>query len=122
VLLGFAITVRATPQSYTWDFGDGTVRTTTHPGGPFSSGGSTAPSDLYPSGVIGHPYPKLGTYTPTLTTTWSGEYLIAGTTTWLPVDGTATTTTAYPAVTVYESRTHLVEDDCLDNPDGPGCG
>ncbi|MGW6130419.1 hypothetical protein ACWFNE_10375 [Cellulomonas sp. NPDC055163] len=121
-LLNFPITVRATPTEFTWDFGDGTRTTTTHPGTPYPTGHDHHPGDpVYPTGVIGHPYPALGTYTPTLTTTWSGEYLIAGTTTWHPINGTATTTTTLPTVAIHDATSHLVADTCLDNPHGPGC-
>jgi hypothetical protein len=121
-LLGYPLTVRATPTEFTWDFGDGTTRTTTGPGHPYPSDYHPGRSDpLYPPGVIGHPYPTLGTYTPTLTTTWTGEYLLTGTTTWHPINGTATTTTTLPTVTIHETKTHLVEDNCHENPHGPGC-
>ncbi|WP_141372214.1 PKD domain-containing protein [Cellulomonas cellasea] len=121
-LLDFPITVRATPTGYTWDFGDGTRTTTTHPGAPYPAGHDHLPGDpVYPHGVIGHPYPSLGTYTPTLTTTWTGQYLIAGTTDWRPIDGTATTTTALPTVTIHDATSHLVADNCHQNPHGPGC-
>ncbi len=119
-LLGFPITVRATPTDYTWDYGDGATITTTHPGEPFPTTGRVR-AGTFPPGVIGHPYPRLGTYTITLTTTWSGEYHIAGTATWRPINGTATTTTTHPPVTIHESRSHLVADTCHDNPTGPGC-
>ncbi|MFS0699432.1 hypothetical protein AB6N24_05610 [Cellulomonas sp. 179-A 4D5 NHS] len=121
-LLGFPLTVRATPTEYTWDFGDGTRTTTTHPGTPYPTGHDHHPGDpVYPHGVIGHPYPHLGTYTPTLTTTWTGQYLLAGTTDWRPIDGTATTTTALPTVTIHDATSHLVADNCHTNPHGPGC-
>ncbi len=121
-LLGFPITVRATPTEFTWDFGDGTHRTTTHPGTPYPTGHDHHPGDpVYPTGVIGHPYPHLGTYTPTLTTTWTGQYLITGTTTWHPINGTATTTSPLPTVTIHDATSHLVADNCHTNPHGPGC-
>jgi len=120
-LLDFPITVRATPTQYTWDFGDGTAPlTTTHPGSPFPPDARVI-NGSFPPGVIGHPFPRPGSYSITLTTTWAGEYQIAGATTWLPVNGTATTTTAHTPVTVYESRSHLVADTCHANPAAPGC-
>ncbi|RUP87071.1 hypothetical protein D8M36_00270 [Dermabacter sp. HSID17554] len=36
-MLGQAVSVRATPVKYIWDFGDGTVLTTLFPGRPFPS-------------------------------------------------------------------------------------
>jgi hypothetical protein len=124
-LLGYPVTVHATPVTYTWDFGDGTdPLVTTDPGIPYPDDGTTpptAPGSIYPVGAHGHPYSTPGTYTLTLTTTWTGTYQITGTTTWHPITGVATTTTTHPPLTVVERRTHLVDRNCLDNPHGPGC-
>ena len=96
-VLGTPVTVRATPSTYTWDFGDGTPPlTTTDPGRP------------WPHQSVTHPYTSAGTYTLTLTTTWSGEYQIAGTGPWLPITGTATTTSPALTTTAEEAPTHLV--------------
>lgn len=96
-VLGTPVTVRATPSTYTWDFGDGTPPlTTTDPGRP------------WPHQSVTHPYTSAGTYTLTLTTTWSGEYQIAGTGPWLPIPGTATTTSPALTTTAEEATTHLV--------------
>lgn len=104
-LLGYPVEVEATPTSYTWDFGDGTVLTTTTPGHP------------YPNHDVAHPYARPGTYTITLTTTWTGRYRLAGTTAWSTVTGTATTTTTSAPVTAVEAPTRLVTTDCLERPD-----
>ena len=103
-LLGYPVEVEATPLTYTWHHGDGTHQTTTTPGAP------------YPHHDITHPYPRPGTYTITLTTTYTGRYRLAGTTTWATVDGTATTTTTAPPITVIEAPTHLVIGDCHTHP------
>lgn len=103
-LLGYTFEVEATPTGYTWDFGDGTVLTTTSPGHP------------YPDHDVAHPYTRLGTYTITLTTTYTGRYRLAGDPDWTDVDGTATTTTSAPAITIVEARTRLVTSDCNQNP------
>lgn len=108
-LLGHPIEVQATPTTYTWDFGDGTVLTTTHPGAP------------YPHHDITHTYPRTGTWTITLTTTWTGHYRLTGTTTWHPITGTATTTTTAPPLTTVELRTYLVPTDCTTNPHAYAC-
>ncbi|PVU83589.1 hypothetical protein DDP54_11955 [Cellulomonas sp. WB94] len=124
-LLGHPVTVHATPTTYRWDFGDDTSPLDTpDPGLPYPTDGSTPPTtpgSVYPVGSHGHPYQAPGTYTLTLTTTWTGTYQIAGDTTWRPITGTATTTTTHPALTVVERRTHLVADTCLTHPHGPGC-
>ncbi|HEX5331944.1 MAG TPA: hypothetical protein VFW79_04805 [Cellulomonas sp.] len=123
-LLGYPVTVHATPTRYVWDFGDHTTLDTTDPGLPYPTDGSTPPAgpdSPYPAGSHGHPYTAPGTYTLTLTTTWTGTYQIAGDPTTRPITGTATTTTTHPPLTVVERRTHLVADTCLTNPHGPGC-
>lgn len=67
------------------------------------------------------PYTQVGTWTITLTTTWTGRYRLAGTTTWQPVAGTATTTTTAPPFTAVEAHARLVADHCHTNPTSPGC-
>ena len=124
-LLGYPVTVHATPATYTWDFGDHTPPlNTTDPGVPYPTDGTRPPTthrSIYPAGSHGHPYPTPGTYTLTLTTTWTGTYQIAADTTPHPITGTATTTTTHPPLTVVERRTHLIADTCNTNPHGPGC-
>jgi hypothetical protein len=109
-LLGFPVEVEATPTSFTWDFGDDTDPITT-----------TSPGHPYPDHDIAQPYTHPGTYTITLTTTYAGRYRMAGTTGWLAVAGTATTTTLSGPIEAIEAPTHLVADDCITNPHGPYC-
>lgn len=98
-VLGTPVVIRATPLRYSWDFGEGLdPLVTTDPGRP------------YPDQTVSRPYGKPGTYTVTLTTTWSAQYRADGAVDWLPVAGTATTTTTAPPLTVYEARSHLVAD------------
>lgn len=104
-LLGYPIEVEATPSSYTWDYGDGTPPITT-----------TSPGHPYPDHDVAHPYAAPGTYTITLTTHLTGRYRLVGTTTWHPITGTATTTTASPPLTAEERRSHLVSGPCTTHP------
>ncbi len=101
-LLGYPVEVQATATTYTWDYGDGSARLVT-----------TSPGHAYPHHDVHHSYARPGTYTITLTTTWSGQYRIAGSTAWLPVDGTATTVTTIPPITAVEQRTALVAEPCM---------
>jgi hypothetical protein len=97
-VLGIAVTIRATPVSFAWDFGDGADPiTTTDPGRP------------WPEHTIAHRYLAEGTHHITLTTTWTATFQVAGTATWEPVDGTATTTSTSSPLTVYEARSRLVD-------------
>ena len=109
-LLGYPVEVEATPTRFTWDFGDGSDPIVT-----------TSPGHPYPDHDVSWPYAHAGTYTITLTTEFTGRYRIAGTTTWLPVVGTATTTTTSPPITAEEHPAHLVSENCNENPDGPWC-
>ncbi|MGJ7439975.1 PKD domain-containing protein [Aquipuribacter sp. MA13-6] len=66
-LLGTPVTVRATPVSYTWDFGDGSDPLVTEdPGAP------------YPDLTTWHAYSEPGDVGITLTTTYTGAYSVAG--------------------------------------------
>jgi hypothetical protein len=80
---GFTVDIVATASTFTWDTGDGTVLQTTDPGAP------------YPDQTISHDY-RSGTYTASLTTTWSGTFSVNGGAT---ADVPGTTTTAGPPAT-----------------------
>lgn len=91
------VTVRATPTQFAWDFGDGSAPVVTaDPGAP------------YPDHTVSHPYEQDGQYTVRLTTTWRGEFQVAGSTAWQPVAGTATTASAPFTVTAEEAVPRLV--------------
>lgn len=96
-VLGVPVTVRATPTRFAWDFGDGSPPLVTEdPGAP------------YPDHSVSHPYLSTGAFTVRLTTTWRGEFQVAGTAGWQPVAGTATTTSEPFAATVEEALPRLV--------------
>ena len=60
-ILGINVGVNLIPL-FTWNFGDGTIFTTTSPGAP------------YPDTTISHTYKTAGTYKTTLTISWSGTW------------------------------------------------
>ncbi|WP_157979853.1 PKD domain-containing protein [Kribbella monticola] len=95
-LLGFAVVVEATPVSYTWDFGDGVVVTTTTPG------------KAYPAKEITHKYMKRGSVKVTLTTNYAARYDVAGTG-WQYVDGTVPIAGPATALLVREAVPVLVD-------------
>ncbi|RBY80086.1 hypothetical protein DQ239_03055 [Blastococcus sp. TF02-09] len=74
---GFTVDITATATSFTWHTGDGTDLTTTGPGAP------------YPDHTITHDYAS-GSYTASLTTTWTATFTIDGGLT-VPVPGSTTT-------------------------------
>ncbi len=95
-VLGQPVTVRATPIAYTWDFGDGgSVGPTSDPGAP------------YPSLRNAHAYTVPGDYAITLTTTYAGEFSVAGGP-YLPIDGTAEVASPAQAVTAHSATSELV--------------
>ena len=108
-ILGTAVTIMATPTSYTWDFGDGATLTTSDPGRP------------WPDGTLTHTYARVGEYRIALTTTWSATYTLAGDPVVRDVPGTATTTSATAPLAVQERRSHLVATTCADDPTATGC-
>ena len=98
-LAGWAVTITATPTTYTWDLG-GAVDpiTTTDPGAP------------YPHHTLAPVLPRTGTFPITLTTAYTGTYRIGTSGPLHPITGTVTTTTSLDPLTVLEARTRLVAD------------
>lgn len=95
-VLGQPVTVRATPVAYTWDFGDGTtLGPTTDPGAAWPVLGTT------------HVYTAPGAYQVTLTTTYTGEFSVAGGP-YLPIDGTATVSSPSQPLAALSATTDLV--------------
>ena len=90
---GFTVDIAATASSYSWDTGDGVVLITADPGAP------------YPNETITHDYSS-GTYTASLTTTWSATYSVDGGV-QADVPGTTTTQGAPATFTVLQARTVL---------------
>jgi hypothetical protein len=109
-LLGHGIDVIAAPDSFTYDFGDGSddlvTRSAGHP---------------WPDHDTFHRYGDLGTVQITLTTTWKGRYRIDGTTQWRDVVGTAETSATSAPFTVEERRSRLVSGLCTDVPKPDDC-
>ena len=80
-VLGVPVRVRARPVEFSWDFGDGSEPVvTTGPGAP------------WPATDVGHVYTSEARgVVVTLTTTWSGEFQVAGQGPWIPIAGTTST-------------------------------
>ena len=112
-LLGHPITVRFTPTTHAWNWGDGTTTTTTTPGRTWNDLDLPrfSPTDT------SHVYTDRGSVTVTVTTTV--DYRIDGSP-WHTVTGTiptTATTTAY----VGTATTVIVPGDCTAEPDAAGC-
>lgn len=112
---GYPVSVRAYPVQYTWNYGDGsTLGPTPLTGAPLADGEWDVPTDT------SHVYTATGDYSLTLTTSFYGEYNIAGSG-WQPVNGYNQVTSPPVALTVWRATVHNVADDCLVNPAGLGC-
>lgn len=94
-LLGQAVELRITPAQFTWRFGDGTDTTTTTPGA------------AYPDLQVTHDYQRTGDYAPSVDTTYSAEWRLAGGA-WQPVPGTVTIAGESVALTAVEAQPTLV--------------
>ncbi|GAA2005262.1 PKD domain-containing protein [Brevibacterium samyangense] len=111
-LLGFPVQVRATPIRYEWDFGDGTTYSTTNTGGT---------PETVDEATITHSYTEPGPVTVRLTTVYSGMFSIAGGN-WIIIEGTASVESEPLPLEVFRFHKYLVDENCLENPDGPDCG
>lgn len=98
-LFGIPVEIRAVPSSYSWNFGDGSAPlTTTDPGAP------------YPAHTVAHAYAEPGAATISLTTTWHGQFRVAGEPVWHDVAGEGTTVSSSGSLEILEARARLVED------------
>ncbi|WP_100415288.1 hypothetical protein [Mumia flava] len=92
------VAVTATPTAYTWHFGDGTTRTTDHPGRP------------YPALDITHAYARADrTFRPRVAVTFTISYSVDGGPT-LTLDQTITTDGPAVALETREAVPVLVDD------------
>ncbi len=98
LVLGVPVAVRATPATYAWDFGDGTVL------GPVADPGAP-----WPAGPHAHAYPVPGRYDIVMSTTYTGEFSVDGGP-WEPIDGTSTVASPPQAVVAHSARSALVAD------------
>ncbi|HWJ67559.1 MAG TPA: hypothetical protein VNT31_12855 [Nocardioides sp.] len=94
-LLGRAVTLQATPDTYTWNFDDGQSLTTSQPGAP------------YPRLDITHNYLRKGSYRPSLSTTYTGRYRV-GTGPWRQIPGTVTIDGTGQPLRAIEAQPKLV--------------
>jgi hypothetical protein len=98
-LFGVPVEIRAVPSTYSWDFGDGSAPlTTTDPGAP------------YPAHTVAHAYVNQGEAAISLTTTWHGQFRLAGEPIWHDVAGEATTVSSSGSLEILAARARLVED------------
>lgn len=114
-LLGRDISVRFTPVSYEFDFGDGSALSSSTGGASWAALGQ---AQFTPT-ATSHVYAARGSYTLSVSVVYRAEIEFGRG--WLPVDGTVTGPASTATIQVYEARTALVGDSCAENPRGPGC-
>lgn len=97
-LLGVPVAVRATPQEFSWDFGDGADPVVTADAGR-----------PWPDQTVAHAYTRAAAdQVVTLHTTFTGEFRVAGQGPWIPIAGTVATTSHSDPFAVETRQTHLV--------------
>lgn len=111
-LLGGPAEVRFTPVSWSWDYGDGSRRTTATPGRAWRT--------EFDETATTHVFEQRGTYVVTLVVQYRAEWRVAGGP-WVPVSGILSLPAPPQRVLVIGARTVLVDKDCNENPVGPGC-
>lgn len=100
-VLDVPVRVRATPVEFSWDFGDGST--------PLVTAEAGAP---WPAQDIAHVYQREAENVAiTLTTTWSGEFQVAGQGPWIPIAGTTTTQSESAPFRIDTAETRLVAGD-----------
>ena len=94
-LLGQSVLIEATPTTYTWRFGDGETSSTSAPGAP------------YPALDVTHDYGKVGSFGPSVDTTYAGRYRLNGGP-WIAIPETLTVAGAAQQLETVEARPTLV--------------
>ena len=115
-LLGRPASVRFTPISWHWTYGDGTTATRATPGATWAAQGIR---EFDPT-TTSHVYSRAGTYVIDLSITFTADYRFNGGK-WTRVFGTLTLPANRLVATAGDAKTVLVNHDCTQNPHGPGC-
>jgi hypothetical protein len=115
-LLGAAASVRFTPTTWTWDFGDGTSLISKWPGASWAALGVGE----FEQTATSHVYATATTATIRLTIDFSAEYRI-GAGEWTPIAGSLPVQAPPMTIIAGGAKTVLVGHDCGSNPRGPGC-
>ncbi|MFS0867671.1 hypothetical protein AB3M83_10135 [Microbacterium sp. 179-B 1A2 NHS] len=114
-IFGVPVTVRFTPVSYLFHYGDGASQETTTPGTEWAD--LDAPQ--FSATATSHSYGEPGDYTARVEV----RYAAAGNAGfgWFPIAGLLTVESAGTGIRVVEVETALVDRSCDEDPGGPGC-
>ncbi|WP_239536611.1 PKD domain-containing protein [Arthrobacter roseus] len=114
-LIGKAVKVRATPGSYTWNYGDGTTR------GPITEAGTPVHETHWgEETATSYAYLETGDYNVQLTTFFRGEFSVEGGP-WQAIRGQAQVASEPVTLSVWRSESRNVSETCAENPEGWGC-
>lgn len=114
-LLGRPAEVRFTPTGYTFDYGDGTSRSTTTGGASWADLGL----DEFSETATSHVYTHRGEYTVTASAIYVAEYRIDGGS-WIGITGSIAIPTTHTGRAVTIDNV-LVRGTCMQYPTDPGC-
>ncbi|MCU1579570.1 MAG: uncharacterized protein JWP19_1774 [Rhodoglobus sp.] len=115
-LLGQPASVRFTPVTWRWTYGDGAAASLGTAGGTWGSQGI---EEFDPS-PTSHVYRAPGTYYIDLSIDFTAEYRFGGTQ-WIDIAGILPVAANRLVATAGDAKTVLVERECTKNPGGPGC-
>ncbi|MDY0909948.1 hypothetical protein [Microbacterium sp. CFBP9034] len=115
-VLDWDVTVRFTPASFLFEYGDGSSASAPNGGASWAQLGQ---AQFTPT-ATSHVYRERGTYAVAVSVQYAAS-VDFGNGYWRPVDGFVTATSAGYDVRVVEVRTALVDETCRENPSGPGC-
>jgi len=115
-LLGFPASVRFTPVSWRWTYGDGAATSSSTGGASWAALGLPEFDPTATSHVFATP----GTFTIQLIVSFAAEYRFGGPT-WVPIAGTLPVAANPITATAGDAQTVLVGRDCNANPGGVGC-
>jgi hypothetical protein len=115
-LLGQPASVRFTPVTWRWTYGDGAAASLGTAGGTWGSQGI---EEFDPS-PTSHVYRAPGTYYIDLSIDFTAEYRFGGTQ-WIGIAGILPLAANRLVATAGDAKTVLVERECTRNPGGPGC-
>jgi hypothetical protein len=115
-LLGRPASVRFTPFTWHWTYGDGTSAARATPGATWRAQSISE----FDTTSTSHVYRAAGTYYIDLDIDYSAEYRFAGGS-WTPISGSITVPANRLVAVAGSAKTVLVERDCTANSAGPGC-
>ena len=114
-LFDFPISVRFTPATYTFSYGDGTSVSGAEGGATWDALGQ---AQFTPT-ATSHTYAERGTYDARVDVAYTAEIDLGGG--WFPVAGQLATTGPAQEIRIFEAHTALVANTCAERPSAPGC-